>query len=370
MNPGTVVDFRYLSRAVTGRKMPNYHTDLQLSERSQYLFKCLVERYITDGQPVGSRTLARDARLDLSPATIRNVMSDLEEAGFIKSPHTSAGRIPTVQGYRLFVDSMLTFRDLSPKEIRQMETSLESKDDIQTLLENTSNMLSEITKLAGLVMIPVIDRRALRQVEFLPLNDNRVLAILVTNDREVENRIIKTNRVYAPAELTRAANYLTSAFAGRDIEAVKRGLIHEMSATREEMDQLMALVVEVSQKVFLDRDSQKDYVLAGQTNLMDIDELSDIEKLRNLFEAFNQKRDILHLLDQALNASGVQIFIGEEAGYEVLDDCSVVTSTYANKDHTLGVLAVIGPTRMEYERVIPIVELTAKMLSSALHSRN
>ena len=350
--------------------MPRLSSGIALSERSQYLFKVLVERYIADGQPVGSRTLARDAKLELSPATIRNVMADLEDLGLIKSPHTSAGRIPTVRGYRLFVDQMVTFRNLSSTEIRQMETTLEPDDDIQGLLSKTSRRLSEVTSLAGLVMIPVTDSRALRQVEFLSLNDNRVLAIMVTNDREVENRIIKTNRSYSQSELTQAANYLTSAFAGRDIEAVKQRLIREMSATREEMDQLMALVVEISQKVFIEADSSKDYVLAGQTNLMDINELSDMEKLRNLFDAFNQKRDILHLLDQALSASGVQIFIGEESGYEVLDECSIVTATYADEHRTLGVLGVIGPTRMAYERVIPIVDLTAKILSTALNSRN
>jgi heat-inducible transcriptional repressor len=350
--------------------MAKSSSDIRLGERSQYLFKILVERYIADGQPVGSRTLARDAKLDLSPATIRNVMADLEDLGLIKSPHTSAGRIPTVKGYRLFVDSMVTFRNLSVNEVRRMATSLEAEDDIQALLGNTSRMLSEVTKLAGLVMIPVADRRALRHVEFLSLNDNRVLAILVTNDREVENRIIKSNRVYSQSELTRAANYLNSMFGGRDIETVKQGLLQEMAAARDEMHQLMALVIEMSQKVFTDLDPHKDYVLAGQTNLMEINELSDIERLRNLFEAFNQKSDILHLLDQALSASGVQIFIGEESGYEVLDQCSVVTSTYADEHRTLGVLGVIGPTRMEYERVIPIVDLTAKMLSSALNSRS
>ena len=350
--------------------MARITSDIKLAERSQYLFKILVERYIADGQPIGSRTLARDAKLDLSPATIRNVMADLEDLGLIMAPHTSAGRVPTVRGYRLFVDSIVTFRNLSQSEIRRMATSLEGDDDIQALLNATSKMLSEVTKLAGLVMIPISDRRALRQVEFLSLNDNRVLAILVTNDREVENRIIKTNRVYSPSELTQAANYLTTAFAGRDIDAVKQGLIKEMTAAREQMNQLMALVIEMSQKIFFDTETPKDYVLAGQTNLMEINELSDIERLRNLFEAFNQKRDILHLLDQALNSSGVQIFIGEESGYEVLDHCSVVTSTYADEHRTLGVLGVIGPTRMEYERVIPIVDLTAKMLSAALNSRN
>jgi heat-inducible transcriptional repressor len=350
--------------------MAKFSSDIQLSERSQYLFKIMVERYIADGQPVGSRTLARDAKLDLSPATIRNVMADLEDLGLIKSPHTSAGRVPTVKGYRLFVDSMLTCRSLSSSEIRRMESGIETEEELQVLLGNTSRMLSEVTKLAGLVMIPVVERRALRQVEFLSLNDNRVLAILITNDREVENRIIKTNRVYVQAELTQAANYLNSAFAGRDIEAVKKRIIKEMGATREEMDHLMQLVIEMSQQIFVDTATHKDYVLAGQTNLMEINELSDIDKLRSLFEAFSQKRDILDLLDQALNASGVQIFIGEESGYEVLDECSVVTSTYTDNNRTLGVLAVIGPTRMAYERVIPIVDLTAKMLSSALNSRH
>ena len=345
-------------------------TDIKLNERAQYLFRLLVHRYIADGQPVGSRTLARDAKLDLSSASIRNVMADLEDMGLIKSPHTSAGRIPTALGYRLFVDSIVNYRHLSAHEIRHMESSLDAEGDIQALLGNTSRLLSEVTRLAGLVMIPVVERRALRQVEFLSLNDNRVLAILVTNDREVENRIIKTNRAYGQAELTRAANYLNSAFGGRDIEAVKARIIEEMTDTRAEMDQLMSLVIEMSQKVFVDAERTKDYVLAGETNLMDKSELSDIEKLRGLFEAFSQKRDILHLLDQALNANGVQIFIGEESGYEVLDQCSIVTSTYNDDNRTLGVLAVIGPTRMEYERVIPIVDLTAKMLSTALNSRN
>lgn len=345
-------------------------SDIRLNERAQYLFRLLVERYIADGQPVGSRTLARDSRLDLSPATIRNVMADLEDLGLIRAPHTSAGRIPTPLGYRLFVDSLVTFRNLGSEDIRRMEVMLEGEDDIQGLLGSTSRLLSEITRLAGLVMIPVVERRALRQVEFLSLSDNRVLAILVTNDREVENRIVKTHRTYTQSELTQAANYLNSAFAGSDLEAVKQRLVREMADTRAEMDHLMALVIEMSQQLFADSTRQKDYVLAGETNLMDKNELSDIEKLRSLFEAFNQKRDILHLLDQALNASGVQIFIGEESGYEVFDQCSIVTSTYTDDNRTLGVLGVIGPTRMEYERVIPIVDLTAKMLSTALNSRN
>jgi heat-inducible transcriptional repressor len=242
------------------------------------------------------------------------------------------------------------------------------ESDVRRLLERTSNLLSDITRFAGLVMIPKTESKALRQVEFLPLNDNRVLVILVINAREVQNRIIKTARRYSPSELTEAANYLNLAFAGRDIRQVKRDLLSEMNATRDEMNRLMATVIDMAQQVFVDEEAGQDYVLAGQTNLMDVDELSDLDKLRNLFDAFNRKRDILHLLDQAINANGVQIFIGEESGYHAFDDCSIVTSTYGEEGEVLGVLGVIGPTRMSYERVIPIVDLTARMLTSALNS--
>ena len=350
--------------------MSTSNSPQELSERAQHLFKCLVERYIADGQPVGSRTLARDTRLELSPATIRNVMADLEDVGLIQSPHTSAGRIPTVRGYRLFVDSMLTIKEPSQDQVARLTGGVvDTSDDLKSILEKTSGLLSDVTKLAGLVMLPRTEHQALRQVEFLALNDNRVLAILVINDREVQNKVIHTERQYSAAELTQAANYLNSAFSGKNLNAVKRDLVREMQVTRDEMSRLSQAVIEMTQKVFVDDNSSDgDYVLAGQTNLMDVNELSDIEKLRNLFDAFNQKRDILHLLDNVLNSNGVQIFIGEESGYEVLDECSIVTSPYGDGNEMLGVLGVIGPTRMEYEKVIPIVDLTAKMLGSALNS--
>jgi heat-inducible transcriptional repressor len=341
---------------------------IELNERAQYLFKTLVERYIADGQPVGSRTLARDTRLELSPATIRNVMADLEDVGLIRAPHTSAGRIPTVRGYRLFVDCMLTYRQPPAADMQLLADGVRHESDVRRLLEKTSSLLSEITHFAGLVMLPKTESQALRQVEFLPLNENRVLVIVVINDREVQNRIIKTARRYSASELTEAANYLNSAFAGKDIRQVKRDLLADMNATRDEMNRMMATVIDMAQQVFGDEEPGQDYVLAGQTNLMDINDLSDLDKLRNLFDAFNRKRDILHLLEQALSASGVQIFIGEEAGYEAFDNCSIVTSTYGEDGEVLGVLGVIGPTRMPYERVIPIVDLAAKMLTSALNS--
>jgi heat-inducible transcriptional repressor len=340
----------------------------QLSERAHYLFKCLVERYIVDGQPVGSRTLARDVNLGLSPATIRNVMADLEDLGLISSPHTSAGRVPTVRGYRLFVDTMLTVKALDEQDSRRIVRDLGGEEDLQTILKKASNILSDVTKLAGLVMVPRADHRALRHVEFLPLEDNRVLVIMVVNNREVQNRIIHTAKRYTADELQKAANYLNSAFAGKDLVTVRRDLLKEMTAAREEMNRMMQAVVEMAEKGFGMADTEVDYVLAGQTNLMEIGELSDIDKLRQLFEAFNRKRDILHLLEQALAAQGVQIFIGEESGYAVLDNCSVVTSTYESNGQVLGVVGVIGPTRMEYERVIPIVDLTARVLGTALKS--
>ena len=341
---------------------------IELNDRAQYLFKTLVERYIAEGQPVGSRTLARDTRFELSPATIRNVMADLEDNGLIRAPHTSAGRVPTVRGYRLFVDCMLTFKSPPEAELQRLIAGVRHESDTRQLLERTSTLLSEITRFAGLVMLPKSDYKALRQVEFLPLNDNRVLAIIVINDREVQNRIIKTARRYSASELTEAANYLSKAFAGKDIRQVKRDLLSDMNATRDEMNRMMATVIDMAQQTFAEEEIKQDYVLAGQTNLMDFDELSNLDKLRNLFDAFNRKRDILHLLDQALGASGVQIFIGEESGYEAFDDLSIVTSTYGEDGEVLGVLGVIGPTRMPYERVIPIVDLTAKMLTSALNS--
>jgi heat-inducible transcriptional repressor len=356
------------SQAAGNTSMGDRPHVLELNDRAQHLFKLLVERYIADGHPVGSRTLARDAKLELSSATIRNVMADLEDLGLIRAPHTSAGRIPTVRGYRLFVDSILTWREPTQFEMSSFANDLKRENDVRRLLERTSTMLSEITRFAGLVMVPITEQRALRQVEFLPLSDNRVLAILVVNDREVQNRIIRTPRCYSPSELTEAANYLNSAFAGKDVRAVKRDLLSEMSAARDEMNRMMETVIEMAGQLFVDDTNGKDYVLAGQTNLMGLTELSDLDKLRTLFEAFNLKRDVLLLLDQALSANGVQIFIGEESGYHAFDDCSIVTSTYGPEGETLGVLGVIGPTRMPYERVIPIVDLAAKMLGSALNS--
>ena len=347
--------------------MPKSKKSQELPERSLFLFKSLVEHFINDGQPVGSRTLVRDLDLDLSAATIRNVMADLEDMGFLRSPHTSAGRIPTARGYRLFVDSLLRVNDLGSEEIHRIAEEMDSVDSIQNLLERTSSMLSDITHLASVVMLPRLEQSTLNQVEFMSLSDNRILVILVMSDNEIQNKIIHTARTFSASELEQAANYLNKMFLDKDLPEIRKEMLAELESMKDNVNQLMQAAIEMAQQA-IDSGSKDDYVLAGETNLMGVSGWGDIDRLKRLFDTFNRKRDILHLLEQSINAKGVQIFIGEESGYEVLDDCSVVTSPYESEGQILGVLGVIGPTRMDYERVIPIVDLTAKMLGSALNS--
>lgn len=342
----------------------------QIDERAKHLLRTLVARYITMGTPVGSRTLSRDSGLDLSPATIRNIMSDLEAGGFVMSPHTSAGRVPTIKGYRFFVDTIVRLSPPKGDELNELERALSQRgDDPQSLALSTSHLLSTVTHLAGVVTVPRRSHPALRQIEFIPLPDRRVLAILVVNETEVQNKILDVSRDYTDTELRQAANYLTAQCRGRDLYRVRSQLLDEMQSARESMNRMMVEAIELAQDLFPEHAPDPDFVLAGETNLMGIEELADMEKLKELFEAFSQRRDILHLLDQSLNASGVQIFIGQESGYKVLDSCSIVAAPYQTDEDTVGVLGVIGPTRMAYDRVIPIVDVTAKLLGKALGSR-
>ena len=345
----------------------------QLSERSLYLFKALVEHFIQDGTPVGSRTLSKDSSLNLSPATIRNVMADLEDFGLLDSPHTSAGRVPTAKGYRLFVDSLLRVKDLNSLEVEKIAKELDPENDFKSLMQRTSSMLSDITQLAGVVMLPKNEKSTLQHMEFVALSGNRVLVILVVNDREVQNRIIHTSRAYSASELQEASNYLNDIFVGRDLNFVRNNILDELEKTKEQLSHSMQTAMEMAQLAF-DYEKSKinndELLFSGETNLMDVAELCEVEKLKKLFNTFNQQRDILHLLEQAIGADGIQIFIGEESGHDVLDNCSVVTSPYEVDGKILGVLGVIGPTRMHYERVIPIVDVTAKMLGSALNQNN
>ena len=345
----------------------------QLSERSLYLFKALVEHFIQDGTPVGSRTLSKDSSLNLSPATVRNVMADLEDFGLLDSPHTSAGRVPTAKGYRLFVDSLLRVKDLNSLEVEKIAKELNPENDFKSLMQRTSSMLSDITQLAGVVMLPKNEKSTLQHMEFVALSGNRVLVILVVNDREVQNRIIHTSRAYSASELQEASNYLNDIFVGRDLNFVRNNILDELEKTKEQLSHSMQTAMEMAQLAF-DYEKSKinndELLFSGETNLMDVAELCEVEKLKKLFNTFNQQRDILHLLEQAIGADGIQIFIGEESGHDVLDNCSVVTSPYEVDGKILGVLGVIGPTRMHYERVIPIVDVTAKMLGSALNQNN
>lgn len=348
-----------------------WRNDLPLNQRTQHLLKALVERYIRDGQPVGSLTLARDAGLDLSAATVRNVMADLEELGYLRSPHTSAGRIPTVRGYRLFIDALLHVQPLAEPEIESLRRRIGQPAQSNTeLAHSVSDLLSGLTQLAGVVMLPRRNVVTLRHVEFLPLSEQRILVILVLNSEEVQNRIIQTARPYSAGELQQAANYLNTQFAGHDLQQVREALLHDLRHTRADLDQLMQTVLAVAEQTFDAAPESEDYVVAGHTHLMQCADLSDLDKLRQLFEAFNEKRDLLHLFDQCLHAEGVQIFVGEESGFDVLQGCSVVTAPYGVEGHTLGVLGVIGPTRMAYERVIPLVEVTARLLASVLNARS
>ncbi len=342
----------------------------ELNERARQLLKTLVECYIRDGQPVGSRTLSRSSELDLSPATIRNVMADLEEMGLVMSPHTSAGRIPTPQGYRIFIDSLLTVQNLGDEEVTRLRRQLNIEGSLTEMLDRASVLLSGVTHMAGLVTVPKPERCRLRHVEFLQLSEDRVLAIFVVNDSEVRNYVIRTGRRYTVAELEQAGNYFNAHYTGRSLDEARESVLQAMREAKEAVNALMQAAMEAAERAFSQETQRGDYKLAGQTNLMTFPEFSDLTALRQLFEAFNEKRDLLHLLDQCVGTGGVQIYIGEESGYEVLGGCSLITSVYQVEGKPLGVLGVIGPTRMAYERVIPIVDVTAKLLGAALNPRN
>jgi heat-inducible transcriptional repressor len=373
LNVHTPEDVADSSRGSSGSE-PRPAAGTPLPDRAQRLLRVLVEAYIREGQPVGSRTLSRESGLALSSATVRNVMADLEELGFVTSPHTSAGRIPTDKGYRFFVDTLMKLRPSAGDDVSALvrQRFAEHAEDPKLLVSSVSQLLSTVTSLAGVVTVPRPTHAAVSQIEFVSLSENRVLAILVVNGREVQNRILQVERRFSPDELRRAANFLNEQFGGRELADVRAQLLTQLQETRAHMNQMMLDAISMAQRMFDVRgteDAPVDVVIAGETNLMGFHELGNVDRLRRLFEAFNEKRDILHLLDQCLHADRVQIFIGQESGYNILDDCSVVTAPYTVDNEVVGVLGVIGPTRMAYERVIPIVDLTARLLGSALNQR-
>ncbi len=333
-----------------------------LNDRSLRLLKSLVSQYIAEGQPVGSKRLAQVSGLDLSPASIRNIMADLERQGLIVSPHTSAGRVPTEKAYRLFVNKLIRVEKLTPSLVERLKQELRLEDNTQTLMSAASDLLSDLTHMASIVMLPKRDHLALHRIEFFPLSENRVLAVLVFNDAEVENRIFHTTKAYTEAELQQAANFLNEAIAGHDVQTVRHRLLKDIRQARQEVNEFFGVLLEMTEKLFDDA-AGHDYLMAGKSHLLKLAEETDLQRMRQLFEAFERKQDILELLDQCLLAQSTQVFIGSESG---LADCSVVSAPYSVDGEVLGVLGVVGPTRMDYEKVIPMVDVTAKLLGSAL----
>jgi heat-inducible transcriptional repressor len=333
-----------------------------LDDRARRLLKTLIERYIADGQPVGSRALARISGLELSPATIRNVMADLEDMGFVASPHTSAGRVPTPRGYRLFVDSLLTVQPLEVQQTELMQGQLQVADHGRAL-QNAAQLLSRLSQFAGVVQTP---RRAsiFRQVEFVRLSDRRLLLIIVTPDGDVQNRVLMTDTTYTPTQLVEAANILNERFAGRSFSEVRNRLHGDLLRMREDISRLMEAALAAGSQA---AEESEPVVISGERNLLGVSDLAtDMEKLRRLFDLFDHSSRLMQLLDTAINADGVQIYIGGESKLVPLDDMSMVVAPYTVDGKVIGTLGVIGPTRMAYERVIPIVDITAKLLSNVL----
>lgn len=335
-----------------------------LDDRAKTLLKTLIEHYIAEGQPVGSRALSRYSGLDLSAATVRNVMADLEDLGFIASPHTSAGRIPTPRGYRFFVDSLLTVQPLESDKIHAMEGRLHPSQP-KELISNASQLISGLTHFAGIVLTPRRKSTRIRQIEFVSLSEKRILLILVTTDGDVQNRILFTERPYSPSELVVATNYLNQYFAGHDFEQIRHRVRQDLLELRGDLQNLMAAALAAGDEALHRADDQ--YIISGERNLLEVEELSsNMKRLRELFDLFEQRTALMQLLDVSHRADGIQIFIGGESGLAPLDECSVITAPYEVDGQIVGSVGVIGPTRMAYERVIPIVDITAKLLSSAL----
>ncbi len=337
-----------------------------LDNRAQLVLKLLVEHYISEGTPVPSRRLAAQPGIEVSPATVRNILADLEAQGLVRSPHTSAGRIPTNRGLRFFVDSLLHVRPLDEQQVARMRDQLNPDLAPKELLESASSLLSHLTHMTCVISLPRRDQVALRHVEFLPLSGQRVLVILVLNDREVQNRVIRTDREYDASELNQASNYVNREYGGMTLLQIRHALLDSMLADKDRMDGLMQTALDVASRAFQSDgdEGDKELVVAGEMNLLDFS--GDTEQVRKLFETFSRKGSILHLLDRCVNSEGIQLFIGEESGYQLLDDMSLVMSPYEVNGRLAGVLGVVGPRRMAYQEVIPVVDVTARVLSAAM----
>lgn len=341
---------------------------MSLDPRAENVLKNLVETYIQDGQPVGSRTLSKLPELGVSSATVRNVMADLEELGLITAPHTSAGRIPTVQGYRLFVDSMIKASEPTREAVSKLAEGFEQESDPEKLIAHASDVLSDLTEFAGMVVLPNQAVTRFHQLEFMRLSETRVLAILVTEDGRVQNRVLSSAEGFSESELVQAANFFNHRYKGNTLQDVRRLLIQDMQTDNDEMHRINKSAIQAATQVISEEEAstQSEVVMSGEQKLLGVPDLCQIETLQRLFDAFKTKRDLLDLLDRSMKADGVSVFIGEESGFSALGECSVIASPYEIDGKVIGTLGVIGPTRMTYDSVISVVDITSKLLSQAL----
>ncbi len=345
--------------------------DIQLSERAQAVLSGLIHRYVDDGLPVGSRTLSKEPNLSLSPATIRNVMADLEDLGLIHAPHTSAGRIPTVKGYRFFINAILKVGPTDSRSAGKISKRLVSASGPGSILASATEMLSQITSYAGIVSIPDARQAHIRHIEFIKLSGQRVLAILVTDDGRVQNKVLWAHREYSESELIEATNYFNGEYSARTLDGVRAELFLHMKQDRKSMHREMRTAVNMAGQLFdTDNDVVENVLVSGENNLLSIPDFAEMDKLKALFDAFKTKQILFDLLQKSMFAGGVNIFIGEESGYEPFQNCSVISAPYKVDNQRVGVLGVIGPTRMQYKEVISTVDVTAKLLGSALSAQS
>ncbi|MDH5434361.1 MAG: heat-inducible transcriptional repressor HrcA [Gammaproteobacteria bacterium] len=341
-----------------------------MKERDLILMKSLIESYVREGQPVGSKSLLRMSHLSISPATARNIMADLERQGLLLSPHTSAGRIPTTQGLRIFVDRLVQVKTVHPSILTELKFHLNPSQETGTILNKASRLLSDLTKMVSLVQTPSKPFQRLQQIDFVPLSDRKLLVVMVLQDNEIQNRIIDVEKDFTRDELNEMANYLNHKIVGQDLSAVRDEVLKQMKNDRAEMNEMTEAAIALAEQGLIrdekDALQEKEFHLSGQGNLITMASHGQLPNLESIFNAFKQKQQVVSILERSMAAKGVKIFIGEECGEQSFKDCSIVTAPYKLNGQSIGVLAVVGPTRMEYDRVIPIVDVTAKLLSSSL----
>ncbi len=342
------------------------NADSPLDARAEQLFKLVVEHYLGGGRPVPSKALAQLPDVKVSSATVRNIMSELEHVGLVRSPHTSAGKIPTEEGLRFFVDSLLSVQPLDRARLQQMERQLDPDLSPKELVESASELLTHLTRLTCVITTPRRDGVALKHVEFVKLSESRILVVLVMQDREVQNRVIHTERDYLETELTAASNFVNQEFSGKSLLAIREAVLDSMQSDKSRMDNIMQTALDLANRTFeVDgEEGEQQVVVAGETRLLDAS--GDMETVRTLFDAFSTKGSVLHLLDRCLESDGIQLFVGQETGYAVLDDVSMLTAPYEVNGSVAGFLGVVGPTRMAYNEVVPVIDITARVLGAAL----